>query len=136
MPDSSATEPPPSAGWPVGSDEPKWRNRGASPASWTSMPKSIILQITCTCPWACMSPPISPKLSQGWPSLVTKPGMIVWNGRFRGSSRLRWFGSSAKRLPRFCNAKPRSPGTWYEPKPWKLLWIRLTQLKSRSTTVM
>ena len=46
------------------------------------MPKSIMLQITCACPWACMSPPITPKLSQGLPSLVTKPGMIVWNGRF------------------------------------------------------
>ena len=82
-----------------------------------------------------MSPPIRPKLSQGLPSLVTKPGMIVWNGRLRGSRRLRWFGSRAKRQPRFWSAKPRSPGTWCEPKPWKLLWIRLTQLKSLSTTV-
>ena len=90
-----------SAGWPVGSDEPKWRNRGASPASCTSMPKSIMLQITCACPWACMSPPIKPKLSQGWPSLVTKPGMIVWNGRLRGSRRLRCWGSSANSEPRF-----------------------------------
>ena len=80
--------PPSLARWPVGSDEPRWRNRGASPASWTSMPKSIMLQSTCACPWACMSPPIRPKLSQGLPSLVTKPGMIVWNGRLCGSRRL------------------------------------------------
>ncbi len=42
-----------------------------------------------------MSPPIKPKLSHGFPSFVMKPGMIVWNGRFRGSSRFKWFGSSA-----------------------------------------
>ena len=56
-PTRGATVPPPSAGWPVGSDEPKWRNRGASPASWTSMPKSIMLQITCTCPAPACRPP-------------------------------------------------------------------------------
>ncbi|MEZ6073820.1 MAG: hypothetical protein R3C10_26960 [Pirellulales bacterium] len=38
--------------------------------------------------------PITPKLSHGWPSLVTMAGMIVWNGRLWGSRRLGWSGSS------------------------------------------
>ena len=35
-------------------------------------------------PCGCMVPPITPKLATGWPSLVMKPGMMVWNGRLFG----------------------------------------------------
>ena len=41
------------------------RNRAASPASCTFMPKSIRLSSTCTCPCGCMSPPMTPNDSQG-----------------------------------------------------------------------
>jgi hypothetical protein len=35
-------------------------------------------------PWGCMSPPITPNDSHGWPPRA-KPGMIVWNGRLPGA---------------------------------------------------
>ena len=54
---------------PVGSDEPSWWKRGASPASCRFMPKSIRLTTICTWPCGCMSPPMTPNASQGLPSL-------------------------------------------------------------------
>ena len=60
MPDSRETVPPSVIVSPVGSDEPVWYQRGASP-------------------------PITPKESHGWPSLVTKAGMMVRKGRLCGA---------------------------------------------------
>ena len=37
------------------------------------------------CPCGCMSPPITPKDIHGFPSLVAKPGMMVWKGRLPGA---------------------------------------------------
>ena len=37
-------------------------------------------------PCGCMLPPITPKLITGWPSLVRKAGMMVWNGRLPGAT--------------------------------------------------
>ena len=65
----------------------KWRKRGASMASWRSMPKSMRLSSTWTWPWGCIEPPMTPKDSQGLPSLVTNAGMMVWKGRLFGPIR-------------------------------------------------
>ena len=40
---------------------------------------------------------MTPKTNTGLPSFVTIAGMIVWNGRLPGSSRLAWFSSSENR---------------------------------------
>ena len=66
-----------------------WRKRGASPASCTFMPKSIRFRSTCTCPCACMSPPITPNENHGASSFITIAGISVWNGRLPGAI---WFG--------------------------------------------
>ena len=84
-PTSSTTSPPFSMRPPVGSLEPSWRTRGASPASCRFMPKSIMLISTCTWPCGCMAPPMTPKDSHGLPWRVTKAGMMVWNGRLPGA---------------------------------------------------
>ena len=55
----------------------KWWKRGASPASWTFMPNSIMFSSTWTWPWGCMSPPITPNESQGLPSRNTIAGIMV-----------------------------------------------------------
>ena len=102
---------------PSASPSRRARTRGASPASCTFMPKSIRLTSTCTCPCGCMSPPMTPKTNHGLPSFVTSAGMMVWNGRLCGSRRLGCLSSRANSVPRFCRAKPRSPGTRPEPKP-------------------
>ena len=73
---------------PVGVSEPSCRTRAASEAACTFMPWSMMLTSTCAWPCGCMSPPITPNDRNGLPSLVTIAGMIVWNGRLFGSSRL------------------------------------------------
>ena len=85
------------------------------------MPKSMMFDSTCQWPCGCMAPPMTPNGMNGLPSFVTKPGMLVCSDRLWGSSELRWPASSEKPEPRFWRAKPRSPGTTFEPKPPKML---------------
>ena len=73
--------------------------------------------MTCAWPCGCMLPPITPKLITAFPSLVTKPGMMVWNGRLPGPT---WFGCPACRVKvvaRFCRLTPVPGTTTPEPKP-------------------
>ena len=70
----------------------------------------------CTCPCACMSPPMTPNDASGRPSRSSMPGMIVWNGRLPGAMQFGCAGSSEKPQPRFCSAMPVSPATMPEPK--------------------
>jgi hypothetical protein len=49
------------------------------------MPKSIRFTSTCACACGCTEPPITPNASHGCASYITKPGMIVWNGRLPGA---------------------------------------------------
>ena len=61
--------------------------------------------------------------------------MMVWNGRLPGATR---FGLAATRLkpwPRFCIDTPQPGTTTPEPKPMKLLWMKLTIMPRSSAAV-
>ena len=60
----------------------------------------------CACVSGCTLPPMLPNVISGWPSFITKPAMIVWNGRLRGATMFGLFGSSEKAEPRLCSTKP------------------------------
>jgi hypothetical protein len=69
-----------------------------------------------------MLPPMRPSVITGSRPFMTKPGMMVWNGRLRGPTWFGWPGESTKPEPRFCRLMP--PGTTTpEPKPLKFDWI-------------
>ena len=53
---------------------------------------------------------MTPNDMYGFPSFMTKAGMIVWKGLLPGSNTLAWPSSRLNRAPRFCNENPRSPG--------------------------
>ena len=50
--------------------------------------------------------PITPKLINGRPSRVRKPGMMVWKGRLPGATTFGLAASSEKPWPRFCSDSP------------------------------
>ena len=51
------------------------------------------------------------------PSLVARPGMMVWYGRFNGASTLGCSVDKEKLEPLLCNVNPHPLGTIQEPKP-------------------
>ncbi|MNV95743.1 hypothetical protein D3C71_1906730 [compost metagenome] len=64
--------------------------------------------------------------------------MMVWNGRLPGPTRLARLGPSGSALkpkPRFCRLMPKLGSTTPEPKPAKLLWMKLTIMPLSSTAV-
>ena len=50
---------------------------GASKVSCGFIMKSSVFMITCTCPWGCMKPPMTPNGPTAFPSFIRNPGMIV-----------------------------------------------------------
>ncbi len=105
-PSSRCSTPPSVITVPVGSLEPVWCMRIASPASWRFMPKSTRFTTICAWPCGCMSPPIRPNASTGTPAWVMNAGMMVWNGRFPGAYELGLPGFRLNRLPRSWMPKP------------------------------
>ncbi len=91
--------------------------------------------ITCVWPCACIEPPITPKLMSGCPLRVTKPGMIVWNGRLRGATTLAWSGRTLNPEPRFWRLMPVPGTTTPEPNPEKFDWMYDTIIPDSSAAV-
>ncbi len=64
--------------------------------------------------------------------------MMVWKGRLPGPTRLArlgCWGSVPKPWPRFCRLMPKLGSTTPEPKPEKLLWMKLTIMPFSSAAV-
>ena len=68
------------------------------------------------------------------PSLTSMPGIIVWNGRFRGAIALGWPGSMRKPVPRLCRMTPLSGAMMPVPNDENSELMNDTALPSRSTT--
>ena len=64
----------------------------------------------CACAW--MKPPMTPNGPSSSPSRSSSPGMIVWYGRFPGSTA----PAIEKQAPRFCRTTPVPGATTPDPK--------------------
>ena len=60
----------------------------------------------CACVSGCTLPPMLPNVITGAPSFITKPAMIVWNGRLCGATMFGLVWSSENPPPRLCSTKP------------------------------
>ena len=77
---------------------------------------------TCTWPWGCMCPPITPNGPTGSPPRVRNPGMIVWNGPLAPARpTLGWPGSRREAGPAVLQRRSRTraaPRTTRSPCSW------------------
>ena len=73
------------------------RERAASVVICTFIPWSTRLTMCCACVSGCTLPPMLPKAINGAPSFITKPAMMVWNGRLRGATMLGLLGERERR---------------------------------------
>ena len=71
---------------------PRIFQRGASSTAWAFIRWSTSRVIVCTWPGGWIGPPMTPNAASGAPSRVTKPGMIVWNGRLLPGHLIRMAG--------------------------------------------
>src|SRR4029450_11220279 len=86
----------------------------ARPLTLSARPTRFPTKFRWLC--GCTSPPIRPNAVVARPSRSSMPGMLVWNGRFRGARQFGCDGSSTKPAPRLCSRTPVSPQPIPEPK--------------------